>query len=91
MKNLRKLSAAVVLSGVLSLSAFAGEIPTPPCAPTVPGETQTPPCSVAPSDMGTPTETSTASGDMGTATSVDNETYFTEIVAGVLLNALPLF
>jgi hypothetical protein len=46
MKNSRRLSAAVVLTFVLSLSAFAGEIPTPPCA-TDPGETHGPPCAAA--------------------------------------------
>ena len=44
MKNLKRLSAAVVLTCVLGLSAFAGETQTPPCTPPEPGETQTPPC-----------------------------------------------
>jgi hypothetical protein len=48
MKNLRRLSAAVVLAFVLGLSAFAGEIPTGPCAPPDSGETQAPPCATAP-------------------------------------------
>jgi hypothetical protein len=48
MKNLRRLSAAVVLTFVLGLSAIAGEIPTGPCAPPDPGETQAPPCTTAP-------------------------------------------
>jgi hypothetical protein len=78
MKNLRKLGAAVVLTSVLALSAFAGEIPTPPCAPPEPGQTDTPPCAAAP-------------GNMGTSTVASNETSFTEIAASVLLNVLPLF
>lgn len=44
MKNLRRVGAAVVLTFVLSLSTFAGEVETPPCAPPVPGEVETPPC-----------------------------------------------
>jgi hypothetical protein len=44
MKNLKRLVAAVVLTSVLGLSAFAGETDTPPCAPPAPGDTQTPPC-----------------------------------------------
>ena len=44
MKTLKKLSAAVVLTSVLGLSAFAGDMNSPPCAPPEPGETQTPPC-----------------------------------------------
>ncbi len=44
MKNLKRLSAAVVLTCVLGLSAFAGQTETPPCAPPEPGQTETPPC-----------------------------------------------
>jgi hypothetical protein len=44
MKNLRRVGAAVVLTFVLSLSTFAGEVETPPCAPPLPGEVETPPC-----------------------------------------------
>jgi hypothetical protein len=90
MKNLRKLGAAAVLTCVLALSAFAGEIPTPPCAPE-PGQIDTPPCSAAPGSMATPAGASTAPGDMGTPTVASNETSFTEIAANVLLNVLPLF
>ena len=45
MKNLKRLVAAVLLTFVLGLSAFAGEMNSPPCAPPEPGETHTPPCS----------------------------------------------
>lgn len=85
MKNLRKLGATCVLTCILALSAYAGQIPTPPCASTEPGQIPTPPCAEqqAPGDMGTPTA-STATGDMGTLS-------FTEIAADVLLNFLPLF
>jgi hypothetical protein len=47
MKNLKRLSAAVVLPFVLSLTAFAGEVNTPPCAPPDPGEMSAPPCAAA--------------------------------------------
>ncbi len=59
MKNLRKLSAAVVLTFMLSLSAFAGEMSTPPCAP---GDILTPPCAAAPlsaDDSAAPGQTDT--------------------------------
>ncbi len=91
MKNLRKLGAAVVLTGVLALSAFAGQIPTPPCATPEPGQIETPPCASARSDMGTPAEASTTPGDMGGPTLGSNETSLTEFAASVLLNALSLF
>ena len=62
MKNLKRLSAAVVLTLVLSLSALGGEVGTPPCAPPNPGEVGTPPCAIqmvsdkpaAPGDISTP-------------------------------------
>ena len=44
MKNLKGLVAAVVLTCVLGLSAFAGETSAPPCSPPEPGQTSTPPC-----------------------------------------------
>ena len=44
MKSLRRLCAAIVLTGLLGLSAFAGEISTPACAPPEPGIILTPPC-----------------------------------------------
>ena len=91
MKNLRKLGAAVVLTGVLALSAFAGQIPTPPCVAPEPGQLETPPCASALGDTGTPAEPSTTPGDMGTTTLASNETSFTEFAANVLLNVLPLF
>lgn len=89
MKNLRKLGATVLLICVLALSAFAGQIPTPPCESPEPGQIPTPPCATAPGDMETPTVASTAGGDVATTT--NSETSFTEIAANVLLNFLPLF
>lgn len=87
MKNLRKLSGAAALVCVLSLSAFAGEILTPPCAPPEPGQIDTPPCAATPGDTETPTGVSTAPGDLTSA----SETSFTEIAANVFLTFLPLF
>lgn len=45
MNNLKRLGLASVLTFVLGVSAFAGEIDTPPCAP---GDILTPPCAAAP-------------------------------------------
>ena len=44
MKNLKRLGAAVALTLALGVSAFAGEIQTPPCASPEPGIIQGPPC-----------------------------------------------
>lgn len=89
MKNLRKLGATCVLTCVLALSAFAGQIPTPPCAPPEPGQIPTPPCAEqqAPGDVETPIGAPTALGDMTLA----SETSLTEIAADVILTFLPLF
>jgi hypothetical protein len=45
MKNLRRFCVAIALTLTIALSAFAGEIPSPPCAPPDPGEIPSPPCS----------------------------------------------
>jgi hypothetical protein len=44
MNNLRKLSAAVILTLALGFSAFAGIMEGPPCAPPDPGIMEGPPC-----------------------------------------------
>ena len=44
MKNLKLLGSSVTLLCVLSMTAFAGETNSPPCAP---GETNSPPCAAA--------------------------------------------
>lgn len=56
MNNLKGLVLSCTLMCVLSLATFAGETPTPPCAP---GETHTPPCSSQPlnDDPAAPGET----------------------------------
>ena len=88
MKKLQKLGAAVVLTLVLSLSAFAGETPTPPCVNPALGQMETPPCYAAAGDTNGPRVASTPSGD----TSVANDgTSFTEIATDVVLNILSLY
>ena len=60
MNSIKRLGAAVALTFVLSLSAFAGEVNTPPCAAPDPGEVNTPPCAGQTSDNSTdPGEIST--------------------------------
>jgi hypothetical protein len=90
MNNLKRLGAAIALTSVLGLSAFAGQILTP-CPPPEPGQILTP-CdpgsSVVTGDTGTPTGASTAPDDVTLATS---ETSFGEIAANVILTFLPLF
>jgi hypothetical protein len=92
MKTLKKLSAVVVLTFALALSAFAGETPTQPCGDPVPGQTETPPCAtqLLSGNMTTPATLSITPGIMGKPAGT-NETSLTRIVADVLLNFLPLF
>jgi hypothetical protein len=87
MKSLRKFSAAVVLMCALGLSAFAGNVETPPCP--VPGEIETPPCittqvmpdeGVAPGEMNAP-----PAANAGTGYSV------TEIALGAIQSMLSIF
>jgi hypothetical protein len=57
MKDLKHLGVALVLTFVLSLSAFAGEMSTPPCASPDLGEMSTPPCAdaqISPDDSSAP-------------------------------------
>ena len=57
MNSLKRLGVAIALTFVLGLSAFAGDVETPPCAPPAPGIISTPPCSstqVAPNDPAAP-------------------------------------
>ena len=87
MKNIKRLGASVVLTFVLGLSAFAGEVLTPPCAPPEPGEVLTPPCTAALADKSTPRAVSTAYG----GTPANDKASFINLAADVLLNFLPLF
>jgi hypothetical protein len=62
MKNLKRLGVAFALTLVLGVSAFAGEVNSPPCAPPDPGITETPPCAAAPLSS----DDSTAPGQVDT-------------------------
>lgn len=88
MKTLKKLSAAVVLTVVLGLSAFAGETQAPPCAPPEPGETQAPPCT---GQMAS--DNSTTHGIISTPPATDAGTGYLVAEAAMSLfeSLLPLF
>ena len=89
MKNLKRLSTAVVLTFVLGAAAFAGETSTPPCAPPAPGQVDTPPCAggqTAGDNSATPGVISTPpASDAGT------EYLVTDAAISLLESLLPLF
>jgi hypothetical protein len=89
MKNLKRLGATAALTFVLAVAAFAGEIPTGPCAPPEPGEMNSPPCAAAqmtPGDYLAPGETSAPpASNAGDAYSV------TEVAIDLLQSVLSIF
>jgi len=86
MKNLKRLSACVVLTFVLGLSVFAGELSTPPCTPPAPGELSTPPCSGGQ----TPSDNSATPG-IATPPASDSEYLVAEAAIGLFESLLPLY
>jgi hypothetical protein len=66
---MKRLVAAIALISVLGVSAFAGEILTPPCAPPDSGEILTPPCA-SPGQIETP-PSSLAPGQTDTPPAAD--------------------
>jgi len=84
MKNLKLLGISITLLCILSMSAFAGDTNSPPCAA---GDTNSPPCSSAPLTSGDP------SGETNSvvAPSTEAEYSIAEVVADLLMNSLLLF
>ena len=82
MKNLKRIGATLVLTFVLSLSAFAGEMNSPPCAP---GEMSSPPCAAAPLSP----DDSTAPGEISTPPASDTVDILSVVDAA--MNLLLLF
>jgi len=81
MKTLRKLASALVLTAVLVVPSFAGQIDSPPCPQPVPGQLDSPPCQgTSPGDMGDPSNSSATTADPA----------FTEIMTEVLKSMLSL-
>jgi hypothetical protein len=85
MKNLRRLGISVTLLCVLSMTAFAGDTTSPPCAP---GETTSPPCATA-----QVTDDSVIPGDTMTPPALSSETEYSiaEATVDLLMNVLFLF
>ena len=86
MKNLRRLGISVTLLCVLSMTAFAGDTTSPPCAP---GETTSPPCASAQVTA----DDSVIPGDTMTPPALSSETEYSiaEATVDLLMNVLFLF
>ncbi|PYS67506.1 MAG: hypothetical protein DMF69_22820 [Acidobacteria bacterium] len=86
MKNLKRLCVAIALTLTIALSAFAGEIPSPPCPPPDPGEIPSPPCSVTQSVSDDATTQTQA-----TATVTSDDLSVTTVTVELLQTVLSLF
>lgn len=87
--NLRKQTAATILTLILGSSAMAGEMSSPPCAPVDPGETQSPPCA----SSSYQTSDVLASDPLSTTVDYDTLTEYVvpETAVGLLQSALSFF
>ena len=87
MKNLKRLGVSVTLLCVLSMTAFAGDTNSPPCAPPDPGATNSPPCAMAQITPDDPesAETVAPASTSGSAYSVS------EVAVDLLQSVLSIF
>jgi hypothetical protein len=86
MKNLKRLGISVTLLCTLSMTAFAGDTNSPPCAP---GDTNSPPCASAQVTA----DDSVIPGDIMTPPALSSETEYSiaEATVDLLMNVLFLF
>ena len=88
MKSLKRMTMCVLVTVVVGLRAFGGEVSSPPCPPPVPGEMSAPPCSGTQQTSDDP-----AQGQTQTATTTAvTETIITDtaidLVVGSILSLL---
>ena len=83
MKTLRKLASVPVLTLLIALPAFAGQLESPPCPQPAPGQLESPPCQeIARGNLGGPSNSSTATGA---------DEAFTEIMTELLESMLSFY
>jgi len=86
MSHVKRLALTGAVITVLSFTAFAGETPTPPCAP---GEMNSPPCT---SSQQLSSDDSTVLSQAVTSDSITLTEYtVTEVTIGLLQSALSFF
>lgn len=88
MKNLKLLGISVTLLCVLSMTAFAGDTNSPPCAPPDPGATNSPPCAAAQIALDDP-EASTET--VAPASTAESAYSVSEVAVDLLQSVLLLF
>jgi hypothetical protein len=84
MRNLKLLGISITLLCVMSMTAFAGDTTSPPCAP---GDTTSPPCASAQITA----DDSIAPGTVNLPPASDVEVSITEIAVDLLVDTLLIF
>jgi len=84
MKNLKLLGISLTLLCALSMTAFAGDTNSPPCAP---GDTNSPPCASAQVTA----DDSVAPETVNSPPASEVEISVTEVAIDLLVNSLLLF
>ncbi len=87
MKNLKRLGAAIALTFLLGMTAFAGETNAPPCTPPIPGETNAPPCTGGQ----TASDSSAIPGVVSTPSASDSGYLVAEVAITLFESLLPLY
>lgn len=85
MKKLKLLCISATLLGVLSMTAFAGDTSSPPCAP---GDTSSPPCAMAQVTSDEPEDVTEA---VAPATASESTFAVSEVAVDLLQSVLLLF
>jgi hypothetical protein len=85
MKILKLMGISVTLLGVLSMTAFAGDTSSPPCAP---GDTSSPPCAMA---QVTSDEPEDVTEGVAPATASESSYAASEVAVDLLQSVLLLF
>jgi hypothetical protein len=84
MRNLKLLGISVTLLCVMSMTAFAGDTTSPPCAP---GDTTSPPCASAQITA----DDSVATGTVNSPPASEVEVSITELATDLLVDTLLIF
>lgn len=85
MNNLKRLGISVTLLCALSITVFAGDTISPPCAP---GDTISPPCAMS---QIAPDEPETSTDTVAAASTAEASYFLSELTVDLLQSVLLLF